>query len=197
MRYPVTLTPDDGSIVVTFPDVPEAITYGDTVEEALARAPDALMTIFDAFIKDKRDIPAPSAQRGQSIEIPALMAAKIELYRTMRDARVGKAELGRRLDWHLPQVDRLLTMRHGSQLDQLESAFKAMGKRLIIDVRDEVAGTDGTAAISRAAGRLLRKPRSHTTRVHGAVLTHEAQARRAERPSPARTALTRKAAKKR
>ena len=183
MRYPVTLTPDDGSVVVTFPDVPEAITYGDTVEEALSRAPDALMTIFDAFIKDKRDIPAPSAPRGQSIEIPALMAAKIELYRTMRDARVGKAELGRRLDWHLPQIDRLLTMRHGSQLDQLESAFKAMGKRLVIDVRDE--------------DRLLRKPQSQTTRVHEAVLTNEAQARRVERPSPARTAVTRKAAKKR
>ena len=53
----------------------------------------------------------------------------------MRDAKVGKAELARRLDWHLPQVDRLLAMTHGSKLDQLESAFRAMGKRLVIGVR--------------------------------------------------------------
>ena len=36
----------------------------------------------------------------------------------MRAGNVGKAELARRLDWHLPQVDRVLRVRHGSQLDQ-------------------------------------------------------------------------------
>ena len=95
------------------------------------------MTIFDAFIKDRRDIPAPSAIAGSWIEIPALMAAKIELYRTMRETRVGKAELGRRLDLHLPQIDRLLLMHHGSQLDQLEAAFRAMGKRLVLTIDDD------------------------------------------------------------
>jgi hypothetical protein len=39
LPYPVTLTPDDNdAILVTFPDVPQAITFGDTVEEALERA---------------------------------------------------------------------------------------------------------------------------------------------------------------
>jgi antitoxin HicB len=42
--YPVTLTPDetDGGFVVTFVDFPEAITQGETVEEALVEAADAL-----------------------------------------------------------------------------------------------------------------------------------------------------------
>jgi hypothetical protein len=36
MRYPVTLSKDDnGTFLVRFADVPEAITYGDTKEEAL------------------------------------------------------------------------------------------------------------------------------------------------------------------
>jgi predicted RNase H-like HicB family nuclease len=72
MRYPVTLTPDDGTFLVTFPDVPEAITYGETVEEALRRAPDALLTIFDAFMKDRRDIPAPSERGKRFVTLPAL-----------------------------------------------------------------------------------------------------------------------------
>ena len=109
MRYPVVLTPDDNqTVVVTFPDVPGAITYGDTVDEALARAPDALLTVFDALIKDRRDIPAPSPTKGPSIVLPALESAKLALYGTLRAPRVSKAELGRRLDWHPTQVDRLL-----------------------------------------------------------------------------------------
>jgi antitoxin HicB len=140
MRYPVTLTPDDnGTVIVTFPDIPDAITYGDTKDEALARAPDALLTIFDAWIKDRRDLPLPSVTKGPAIALPALETAKIELYRTMRAQRVGKAELARRLDCHLPQIDRLLAMHHGSRLDQLEAAFHALGKRLEVHVKDHAA----------------------------------------------------------
>lgn len=138
MRYPVTLTSDDnGTILVRFPDVPEAITYGETREDALAQAPHALLTMFDAFMKDRRDIPAPSSTKGRpSIEVPSLETAKIGLYQAMRAAKVNKSELARRLNWHLPQVDRVLNVRHGSQLDQIESALGALGKRLTIGVED-------------------------------------------------------------
>lgn len=140
MRYPVTLTPDDHqTVVVTFPDVPGAITYGDTVEEALARAPDALLTIFDALIKDRRDIPAPSLVKGPSVVLPALETAKLALYEALRTARVSKAELGRRLDWHPTQVDRLLALSHASRLDQLDAACRALGKRLVVAIEDAAA----------------------------------------------------------
>jgi antitoxin HicB len=138
MDYPVKLERDDNdTILVSFPDFPEAHTYGEDVEEALKHAAGALATVIDAYIKDRRDIPLPSAIAAKHrVTVPALVEAKIRLYETMRDARIGKAELARRLDWHLPQVDRLLAMTHGSKLDQLESAFRAMGKRLVIGVED-------------------------------------------------------------
>lgn len=141
MDYPVTLTPDDnGTVLVTFPDVDGAVTFGDTIDEALARAPDALATILEAYIKDRRPIPPPSTRRTKyRVAVPALVEAKIRLYEAMRSAKVGKAELGRRLDWHLPQVDRLLAMTHGSKLAQLEAAFGALGKRLVVSVEDVAA----------------------------------------------------------
>jgi antitoxin HicB len=115
MRYPVTLTKDDNNTyLVTFPDVPEAVTFGETKEEAVAQAPDALLTVFDALMRDKREIPAPSAKGQAFVEVPALETTKIELYRAMREQEIGKAELAKRLDWHLPQVDRVLNVRHGS-----------------------------------------------------------------------------------
>lgn len=138
MEYPVRLEPDDnGTWLVTFPDVEGAVTFGETVEDALRRAPDALATVLDAYIKDRRPIPPPSAARTKyRVTVPALVAAKISLYESMRRQRIGKAELARRLDVHLPQVDRLLAMRHGSQLSQLEAAFGALGKRLVVEVED-------------------------------------------------------------
>ncbi len=54
----------------------------------------------------------------------------------MRSRRVGKAELARRLNCHLPQVDRLLDLMHSSRLDQLEAAFHALGKQLSIESRE-------------------------------------------------------------
>ncbi len=54
----------------------------------------------------------------------------------MRAADVGKAELARRLNCHLPQIDRLLDLAHASRLDQLEQAFAALGKRLEVAIQD-------------------------------------------------------------
>ena len=132
--YPVTLTKDKGSMIVTFPDFPEAHTYGDDHEEALARAVDALMTIIDAYMKDRQTIPKPSKVRRECVNVPALMVAKIGLYDAMRQQRIGKAELARRLQWHLPQVDRVLDVRHASRLDQMEQAVAAVNRRLSVTV---------------------------------------------------------------
>jgi hypothetical protein len=43
--YPVTLTPDGSTMLVTFADVPEAITFGADEDEALFQAIDALETL--------------------------------------------------------------------------------------------------------------------------------------------------------
>ena len=139
MKYPAKLTRDtNDTILVTFPDVPEAITFGDDEQEALLRASDALEAALAMYVDDRRDIPEPSAvKRGmRAVSLPALSEAKINLYRAMRQAGVTKAELARRLNCHMPQVDRLLDLDHASRLDQLESAFLAIGKKLTIAVED-------------------------------------------------------------
>jgi len=138
MDYPVTLERDDnGTILVSVPDLPEAHTFGEDESDALERAKDALATVIDAYIKDRRDIPSPSALVARHrVTMPALVEAKVRLYETMRAAKVNKSELARRLDWHLPQVDRLLEMTHASKLEQIESAFAVMGKRLVVAVED-------------------------------------------------------------
>ena len=135
--YRVKLTQEDGAVVVSFPDVPGALTFGDDEPEALARAVDALETIFMGLIEDRQPIPKPRhSGKGKSVVVPVLTEAKIELYNLMRGQKVGKAELARRMNCHLPRIDRLLDLRHASRLDQLEQAFRAIGKRLEVAVAD-------------------------------------------------------------
>ena len=139
IKYPVSLTADtNGTILVSFPDVPEAHTFGDDEEEALLRGVDALETALMMYIEDRRDIPRPSPIRKKSkyVTLPALTEAKVALYQGMRDKGVRKTELARRLGWHMPQVDRLLDLCHASRLDQLDAAFAALNKRLTIEVQD-------------------------------------------------------------
>src|SRR4051794_15815423 len=105
LQYPVKLSRDtNGAILVEFPDVPTAHTFGEDEDEALMHAVDALETALSMYIDDRRDIPQPPAikRRGKFVTVPALTEAKLALYSVMRAQRVGKAELARRLNWHLP-----------------------------------------------------------------------------------------------
>lgn len=135
--YPATLIPDhDGGFTVTFRDVPEAITEGDAHEEALLRAEDALESALAMYVAAKEALPVRSLPQPGEVTIPlsALGMAKAALYDAMREQGVSRAELARRLRWHLPQVNRVLDLRHASKMEQVEAALAALGLRLIVDV---------------------------------------------------------------
>jgi antitoxin HicB len=133
--YRIFLTPDDnGTFLVTCPDLPEVTSFAEDETDALLRARDAIEEAIAARIAHRKDIPSPPDGDGLRVFLPALTVAKIELYRTANAEHVRKAELARRLGMHGPQVDRLFDLRHTSQLPQLEAAFEAMGRRLVVNV---------------------------------------------------------------
>jgi antitoxin HicB len=140
IAYPARLIPDrtDGGFTITFRDVPEAITEGDDEAEALLNAVDALESALQFYVDARKALPRPSAaKRGERlVALSALGAAKAALYETMRAQGVGKAELARRLNVHLPQVDRILDLCHASKLEQVETALAALGKRLVVTIAD-------------------------------------------------------------
>ncbi len=135
MRYGVVLTADDNhTVLVTAPDLPEVVTFGEDREDALARAVDAIETALMGRMADREEIPEPGADAPDRVELPALSVAKIALYRAMKAEGVGKAALAKRLGVALPQVDRLLDLRHQSRLDALERALAALHRSLVITV---------------------------------------------------------------
>jgi antitoxin HicB len=138
MKFPVTLTPDeaDGGFVVTFHDIPEAITQGETVEKALAMAHEALETAMEFYFEDKRAVPAPSKpKRGQHVvELPVSLSAKVLLLNEMVKQNIRPAELARRLNTTPQEVNRLTNLRHITRIDGIAAALHALGKHLDLRV---------------------------------------------------------------
>ncbi|MYJ71107.1 MAG: type II toxin-antitoxin system HicB family antitoxin [Rhodospirillaceae bacterium] len=134
LAYPVTL--DDGNgggFLVTFPDVPEALTEGATMQDALAEAEDCLITALGGYVEARRKIPVPSPAKGRPlVSLPALVAAKVALYSTMREQGIGNAALARKLDTVEGSIRRLLDLDHRSHIGQVEAALHALGQRLVV-----------------------------------------------------------------
>ncbi|WP_147195992.1 type II toxin-antitoxin system HicB family antitoxin [Pantoea sp. CCBC3-3-1] len=130
MRYPVTLDCDDTGCAVLFPDIPEAVTGGDTREEALAMAQDALVTAFDFYFEDRREVPPPSSEGEAFVEVPASVAAKVLLLNAVVQAGVTNAELARMIDTRPQEITRVFDLHHSTKIDTIQKALSALGKRL-------------------------------------------------------------------
>ena len=154
--YAICIEPDDnGTFLVTCPDLPEVTTFGDDEDDAVRRAADAIEEALAARIARHEDAPAPSRtgdsqvrsdrqtgpepasiSRQQAVSLRPLTIAKVELYRTAQFTGTTKAELARRLGWGAAQVDRLFDLRYRSQIEEIDLALRAMGKRLEVSVQD-------------------------------------------------------------
>lgn len=116
--------------------MPEAITQGEDEGEALLYAVDALETALSFYVDGRKALPEPSVpEAGQKTVRPgALACAKLGVYQAMTAQGIRKAELARRLNWHVPQVDRLFDLRHASKFEQIQLAATVLGKRLVVSV---------------------------------------------------------------
>jgi antitoxin HicB len=131
------LTPqEEGGFVVEFPDL-GGFTQGEDEEEALLNAVDLLETLIAFKIKDNEDIPQPSEIASYPlVAVPPVAAAKLLIYWEMKRQKIRKSTLAKRLNWHGPQMDRLLDIRHESKFSQIQTVLAALGKSMVVDLED-------------------------------------------------------------
>ncbi len=134
--YPAKITPDkkDGGFVVTFPDLPEAITQGKKLTDAIVEAADCLEEAIANRIAMELSIPHPSPirKRHHPISLSTQIAAKAALYMAIGEKKITKVELAKRLHCDEKEVRRLLNPRHPSKLPRIESALAVLGRKLVI-----------------------------------------------------------------
>lgn len=139
IRYRVKLTPDDNdTFLVTSPDFPDVITFGETRQDALHYAVGAFREIIAARIHYKEPIPEPSRIRAKDdfITLPLQTEMKIRLYQSLNESGIKKADLARKLNLHRQEIDRLLDSKQSTSIGKLEAAFAALGKTLTMQVTD-------------------------------------------------------------
>lgn len=130
MFYRIELTADDnGTYLVTSPDLPEVTSYGDDEASAREAGRNAVDEAVAARLASMQAVPLPG-EGLLTVPLNATLAAKALLLNALLDQGLNRAELARRLGVHRPQVDRLFDPRHASKLDQLAAAFAALGRPL-------------------------------------------------------------------
>lgn len=137
MNYPARFEPDvNGGYSVTFRDIPEAITQGDTLEEARREAVAALVTAMDFYFEDNRSVPTPSAaQPGEElVAMPVSVATKVTLLNLMLEQHKRPVDLARAMHVKPQEVTRIMNLHHATKIDTLASAFAALGRRLQVQV---------------------------------------------------------------
>jgi len=136
-QYAVLLSPaDEGGYVVTCRDLPELITQGESVEEAMEQASDAMDEVFATYLTEGLDFPEPSKARRREhmVAPPPETVAKAALYVAMRRAGISKVQLAKRLGVDEKEVRRLLDPHYGSKLPRIARAISVLGQRLVIGV---------------------------------------------------------------
>ena len=136
LAYPAKFAKEEGGFVVTFRDVPEAITQGDDMAGALANAEDALSAALAMYAKAGEDLPVASApKRGEHvIHAAPVLVAKVALRQTLTALGIRPTELARRLKVDEKDVRRLLDPFYQSKLPSLDAALRAVGRRAVLHV---------------------------------------------------------------
>src|SRR5580693_8718346 len=124
--YAALLEPEpEGGFTVTFPEIGFGATYGATWDEALHQAEDMLEEAVLGLIAHGEEVPKPvpqsdaaaeDAARRAPIALPALTAAKLELYRAMREAELDEAQLAERLCWPPKKITHIFDGYHAVRL---------------------------------------------------------------------------------
>ena len=127
---------ENGWWLVRFPGVPEALTEGETQEEARSNSVDCVIAALEGYMKAGRPLPRDGVSHaGQDRAVlPSLVTAKLAVYETMRKRGWSKLKLANQLGMPENSVRRLLDLRHSSHMWVIDEALAKMNAELPIDL---------------------------------------------------------------
>lgn len=128
--YPITVHQEKDHVTSSCPDIPEAHSAADTLEELLENAVEGLTLALTIYVDQGRIIPPASepTEEQHVIKLPVQTVAKIALWNAMRDKGMRVADLARTLGLSHPVANRLVDFEHNSKIEMIEAALAALGK---------------------------------------------------------------------
>jgi antitoxin HicB len=136
--YPaqISFDKDDNRYLVKFPDIPEAITEGESEEEAFFNASEVLTLAIEGRLEENLGIPQPSCcTEGLVLISPSVRAQAALLIRWAKlHGDHTTSEIARSLNTSWPAISRLESPKHWPSLRQLEKVANVLGQQLIISM---------------------------------------------------------------
>ena len=135
VAYPaLVVSQENGALLVSFVDLPDTFTEGQTLDEALFNGTEVLSAMLGWHLDQGHAIAPPSlGVAGAPYIAPD---AKTQAVMLLRDARGERsmADLARGLGTSWAAAQRLDDPHHWPSLKQLERAARVLGKRLVLSV---------------------------------------------------------------
>ena len=137
--YPCEIQKDeDEKFLVTFPDFSETLTEGNSEEEALFNASEALTLTLEGRAEEGIPIPLPHQVESGTMVYPSSRVQAALLIRFSRKGR-KKADIARSLGTSWPVVSQMEDLHHWTTLRQLDKTASILGKRLVVSFEDNRA----------------------------------------------------------
>ena len=127
---------ENGWWLVRFPGIPEALTEGETKDEARANARDCVVAALEGYMKAGKPLPRGGGGHigSDRAVLPSLVTAKLAVYETMRARGWSRVRLAKELGMSENSVRRLLNLRHNSHMWIIDEALAKMKAELSIDL---------------------------------------------------------------
>jgi antitoxin HicB len=124
----------DGGVLVTFPDVPEAISHGADRAEAIAQGKEALAVALFGYLKEGRELPTAKRRSGPLVAPQATDVLKIAVVEAWQESGLSKSDFARMLGVDEKEARRILDPDAATKADRLEKALSLFGRRLHIAI---------------------------------------------------------------
>jgi antitoxin HicB len=127
---------ENGWWLVRVPGIPEALTEGETKDEARANARNCVLAALEGYMKAGRPLPRGGVNHSgpDRAVLPSLVTAKLAVYQTMLDRGWSKAKLAKELGMPENSIRRLLDLHHSSHMWIIDEALAKMKAELPIDL---------------------------------------------------------------
>jgi antitoxin HicB len=133
MTYNCTIEQEGDMFIVQFPDMPNIQTYGNTHEEALAMAQEALEGCLESDISRGLPIPPPVYKKGYPISVANHIALSLRL-RELRGEQ-SQTDIARKLGLSYQSYQRLENPRKANPtVKTLERIARVYGRELSISM---------------------------------------------------------------
>ena len=135
MRYPARITPqDDGGLLVQFIDLTDTFTEGDTLDQALFNAIEALSGMVSWHLDKEHILPVPTVGLVDADVYYVTPDAKTQSALLLRAARGERSftDLALALETSWPAAKQLENANHWPSLKTLDRAARVLGKRLVL-----------------------------------------------------------------